>query len=62
MLIRKVLGVVWDSRPSRMLINYTINIACVNAINPSSTMEIALKLQCQIINVSHAPNVEVIIA
>jgi hypothetical protein len=51
MVVRKVLGVVWDSRPSRMLINHTINIFCANAIESSSTMEIALKLQCQIIDV-----------
>ena len=50
-VVRKVLGIVWDSRPSRMLINHTINIGCANAIKPSSTMEIALTLQCQIIDV-----------
>jgi hypothetical protein len=42
---KKVSDVVWDSRPSRMLINYTINISCGNAIDPSQTMEIALTLQ-----------------
>jgi hypothetical protein len=62
MTVRKVLGIVWDSRPSRMLINYTINISCANAIDPSSTMAITLTLQCQIIDVSHVANVEVIIA
>jgi hypothetical protein len=51
MTVRKVLGIVWDSRPSSMLINHKINIACANAIEPSSTMEIALTLQYQIIDV-----------
>jgi hypothetical protein len=51
MVVQTFLGVVWDSRPSRMLINHTINISCANAIEPSSTMEIALTLQCQIIDV-----------
>jgi hypothetical protein len=40
MIGQKVSGVVWDSNPSRMLINYTINIACGIAIDSSSTMEI----------------------
>ena len=51
MTVQKVLGVVWDSPPSRMLINYTINIAWVNAIDMSSTMAITLTLQCWIIDV-----------
>ena len=46
MTVRKVSGVVWDSRPSRMLINYTINVSCGNAIDLPSTMEISLTLQC----------------
>jgi hypothetical protein len=61
-LVQKVLGIVWGSRPSRMLSNHKINIVCANAIESSSTMEIALTLQCQIIDVWHVPNVKVIIA
>jgi hypothetical protein len=60
--VRKVLGVVWGSRPSRMLSNHKITIVCATAIEPSSTMEIALTLQCEIIDVCHVPNAKVIIA